>query len=364
MAPSLRRIATLLPDPAKRVITRARESLQRAIWALDPARRAALAHMQRITATRPLHLALETNDRCNARCVFCARRKLPQHDVTMEMDLFEKICGEYSDLGGGFLGFSPLLADPLLDRLLVDRVRLVKLSFPSITLHMFTNAIALPRLSDDDVLLLLRSLDHVNVSIGGLDAADYRTMFGVDQFENVWSSLQRLATLNAREGGHCKLLLHVRTHRTLESVFRSPTLAQLRDLGFICNDVINTFANWGGLVTRDDLPEGAGLHPVSSAPRPSTCLFPLTYLPILPDGTALGCGCMDAAEQLVVGDARTSTLREIWTGSSMDGLRDSFASGKLHPLCRTCTYYIPHEQVLGHPRLRRYNAGEDLWAGS
>jgi hypothetical protein len=64
-----------------------------------------------------------------------------------------------------------------------------------------------------------------------------------------------------------------------------------------------------------------------------------------------------------VGDEKVSTLREIWTGSSMARLRESFALGELHPLCRTCTYYLPHEQILGHPRLRDYRAGQDLWAG-
>jgi hypothetical protein len=44
-----------------------------------------------------------------------------------------------------------------------------------------------PRLFDEEVAFLVRSLDHVGVSIGGFDATDHRTVFGVEQFGGAWA---------------------------------------------------------------------------------------------------------------------------------------------------------------------------------
>ena len=125
------------------------------------------------------------------------------------MDAFEKICRDFEELGGGLLGLSPMMSDPLVDPFVIDRVKLVNARFTRIRLHMFTNLIGLTRFSDDEVLLLLNSLRHINVSIGGLEPGGYAEMFGVNKFDTVYASLLRLGKLNTTNGSNCQLILNV-----------------------------------------------------------------------------------------------------------------------------------------------------------
>jgi MoaA/NifB/PqqE/SkfB family radical SAM enzyme len=127
----------------------------------------AAAHMEALVEARPIQVNIETTTLCNARCTFCAYPKVSRPKSVMTMDVFEQICRDFEALGGGLLGLSPMMSDPLVDPFVVDRIRLVNEKFPTIRLHMFTNLIGLSRFLDDEVLLLLRSLRHINVSIGG-----------------------------------------------------------------------------------------------------------------------------------------------------------------------------------------------------
>ena len=328
------------------------------IYNLDGAK--ALRQMKEIIAERPIKIAVETYSLCNSQCVFCARRKLQPSRQLMSLDLFDKICSEYAAMGGGFLGFSPLLADPLLDPLLLERISLIRNCFPNIYPHLFTNGIALTQFSDDQLIEMLSLLDHIDISIGGLNRVDYRTMFGVDQFDKVNNSLHRLAKINERLSHRCRLALHIRTHRKRE-VVDSPELHKFLEIGYICNDIADEFSNWGGLVTEDDLPEGARLRRTDNSKCNISCAIPMIGMMIMPDGLVLGCGCMDAKEETSMGYLHESNLQAIWKGNAYNNLRSSFMRGKLYHVCVTCTYYVNSEDLLSHPGLKKFDPSKNFW---
>lgn len=330
----------------------------RRIYNLDGAK--TLRHMNEIIVERPIKIAVETYSLCNSLCVFCGRRKLRASRKLMSLELFERICSEYASMGGGFLGFSPLLADPLLDPLLLDRIRLLRKCFSNIYPHIFTNAIALTKLSDDQLIEVLTACDHIDISIGGLNRVDYRTMFGVDRFDQVSDSLNRLAKINENLACPCKLALHIRTHRRRE-VVNSPVLRKFMDLGYKCSDIVDNFSDWGGLVTEKDLPEGARLKRTDNSKRNVPCIVPMIGMMIMPDGLVLGCGCMDAKEETSMGYLHESSLRSIWKGNAYSNLRSSFAKGKLYPVCMTCTFYSNSEYLLSHPGLKNFDPSKNFW---
>ncbi|MDR1826904.1 MAG: hypothetical protein LBR29_01085 [Methylobacteriaceae bacterium] len=134
---------------------------------------------------RGTNLNLETVNVCSAACVFCASRKFKRRKQLMSMALFQKICCDYKDMGGGWLGFSPVMSDPLLDDLLFDRIRYVQDKGFGFTLHMFTNAIKFKSYSDDELRFVLKSLDMINISLAGPTPESYKLMYGVNQFNNV-----------------------------------------------------------------------------------------------------------------------------------------------------------------------------------
>ena len=322
--------------------------------------RAITHHMEEIASRRPIQITLETHSNCNARCVFCARRKIQPTNQTLPMPLFEKVCREYEEMGGGSLGFSPLISDPLLDPYLLERIKLVKEKFPSIKTNFFTNAIGFPKFSDEEISFILSTVQHINISIGGFNRDDYKAMFGVDCFEKVWKSLERLSSLRQNLKSPCSLNLHIRTHRKNE-VIQSPKLKELLDMGYACGDILDEFSNWGGLVTQDDLPQGAKLIETDNTHCSTPCLIPMMNLLIMPDGSALACACMDANEVLNVGDVTQSSLKEIWTGEKMRSLRDSFRNKNLPNICKKCSYYTPYDDVFSSPGLKNYQPSESFW---
>jgi len=319
-----------------------------------------LKHMRGIIALRPIMLNLETYSVCNAKCVFCARRKLPQSKELMPMDLFKRICSEYKAMGGGYLGFSPLLADPLLDPLLLERIGIIRESFPTVSAHLFTNGIAFQKFSDDQLIEILTGLKYINISLGGLDKDSYKIMMGVDQFKTVWESLGRLSRINQKLGGVCKLTLHIRTHQIRETI-KSPALVKLRESGYECSDIMNAFSSWDGLINQEDLPKGATLIKRNNSGCKIPCLIPMSYMTVMPDGRVLACGCIDAKESTRIGHLDNSTLMEIWQGPELKALRDSFISGNLYPVCKHCGYYKNYEVMFSQRGFKNFDPSRNLW---
>jgi len=278
----------------------------------------------------------------------------------MSLDLFKRICNEYSAMGGGYLGFSPLLADPLLDPLLLERIGIIGKDFPAILPHLFTNGIALQKFSDSQLVEILTKLKHVDISLGGLTRDEYKAMMGVDQFEIVWESLERLSRINQKIGCVSKLALHIRTHKIRETM-SSPLLTELKESGYDCNDVMNAFSDWDGLITKEDLPKGAALIRRDNTKCKAPCFIPMSYMVVMPDGRVLACGCIDAKESTLIGNLDDSTLTEIWQGSELKALRSSFISGRVYSVCRSCGYYRNYEALFSRRGFKNFDPSQDLW---
>jgi 2-iminoacetate synthase ThiH len=79
------------------------------------------AHMEEIVEARPIQVNIETTTLCNARCTFCAYPKVSRPKAVMTMEMFGKFCRDFEALGGGLLGLSPMMSDPLVDPFIMDR---------------------------------------------------------------------------------------------------------------------------------------------------------------------------------------------------------------------------------------------------
>lgn len=326
---------------------------------LSPKRRAAFGHMKKMIDARPLCLSVETHSNCNSRCVFCVRRKIPPTNETMSMALFEKICSEYSQMGGGYFGFSPLLADPLLDPQLLERVRLIKDRFKNIIPHIFTNAIAIKRYSDDELKFLLSAMDHIDISVGGFNEQDYQTMFGVNQWASVREALYRLAGLNGSAGSRCTLHLHIRTNKK-DEILRSDELGSLRAVGYGIDDICDAFSDWGGQLTGAELPAGATLRQARNT-NPNPCFVLFYGMLVMPEGSVLACGCMDGNETLVIGNANDETLSAIYHGEPRTKILAAFNSGDIPKICSTCSFYSPYNRAISNPKLVKYDYSKSFF---
>jgi len=324
--------------------------------------------LKSILDERPLYLSIETTNICNARCVFCAYPKMRRKKRTMSADLFEKIVRDYDDMGGGAIGLTPIVGDVLLDGQLVDRLRLLRRS-PSITHVCFTtNGIAWDRWSDEDREFLLENVSAINVSLGGLDAASYRAMFAVDRFARVRTAILDICERKKSGGLSVEIHLLFRVSQPIDELLADPRTDEFRREEINSISGLNRFANWGGLIRPEELPDGARLIQVETSPdrvrshKKNPCFVYYLTPEITCDGMVSACGCMNAeAEELILGDVNTDHLADIWRGDARRRLMNAFGTDALSPICRQCSYYEDGEKFIRQAQLARFEIGDQPW---
>lgn len=331
---------------------------------------AALRNMNSILAERPLDINIECTNFCPMHCVFCPNHKAGRAKSVMDMALFGKICRDFYDLGGGAVGISAMQSDLFSDDLLKQRLLELSNYRDLFRVHSTTNLIGAARLDDADLELFLRTLSHLEISIGGLSREEYLTMFGVNGFDVAVAQLRRVARLVEAKDIPITLDLSIRTNSIwslglariarLAVPVRSTLLAELEKTYNIHN-VINQFFSWGGLITQDDLPKGARIKLVDNSSKRMDCAIPWATLSVNTDGRVIGCGCIDWGARHVIGDMREQGIAEIWQGEAARNFRLSFSRGDIKDICLDCSLYAPRDRVFSNPRLVRYRVTDGLY---
>jgi MoaA/NifB/PqqE/SkfB family radical SAM enzyme len=300
---------------------------------------AQVQRLRSMTREAPLLLRIETINVCNAACSFCSYTAMKRKKRVMSMALFEKVVKDYADMGGGPVTLTPLQGDALLDPHLLERIRILEANPKINQITLTTNAIALERYSDDDIRYLLKALDVIQLSIGGLDAETYKTVYAVDRYEKVRQSMERLLELKQSVPQHAAIAFAFRTNDwRFELRFRRQ-IKELRQRGVFVSHLW-AYSNLSGLVKSDkerNLVVADGPSKLEGA-----CIHPSVNMAVLSDGTVTACGCADIeGSGLMLGHVEKDSLSAMWSGAKRKGLLDSFEKGKPPAMCRRCASYEP-----------------------
>ena len=310
---------------------------------------AQVGRLQAIIRETPLLLQVETTSVCNSACIFCAYRSMKRKKGVMDMELFKKIVKEYAAMGGGPVSLTPIMGDALLDPHLLGRLQVLQ-SHPEINqITLTTNAIALNRYTDEEVIKLLSALYCMQISIGGLDAANYKAMYGVDRFSQVKQAVDRIVTLKDTISQPANITLAFRTSDwKFESHFKKQIDEYKKKGVFVSH--ISMFMNYAGTVACD---EAKDLVIAESPGRKCrTCVSVGLSLAICQDGTITACGCVDfEGDKLTIGHAGKENIAKVWTGQKRLEILESFKQGKLFPICQQCSAYTP-DTVYASPCFR------------
>jgi MoaA/NifB/PqqE/SkfB family radical SAM enzyme len=291
----------------------------------------------RLKSTLP-SLTIETTNICNADCIFCAYQFQERPTGVMDQGLFRKIIDEYVELGGGRLGLTPTVGDPLVDKHLIERIRYAR-SRPEITLiGMYSNMISLGRVGADN--LARSGINEIVVSISGLEAAQYKRVYRSDMYGQVMANLRAFIAANRAAGNPVDFRLEMRVDRPLGEVTRYPDYLEIAAaIGADKIGVKFRYDDWSGRITPEMLSGGMKIRshiPARISPCSELFSGPMIYW----DGRVGACGCRDInASDLIIGDVRRQHLGEIWFGSEINKLRDEFLSDKIQPICDTCKHY-------------------------
>jgi O-antigen chain-terminating methyltransferase len=288
---------------------------------------------------RPIMLFCETVNICNADCVFCPYSAQTRPRGFMTSGLFEAVLAQYCQIGGGHLTLTPMVGDALVDRLWMERIRLLAGTRERITPSITTNLYGLDRYSDREVAEMLRVLARIHVSCYGVTADECEAITRRRSFDRFLTQLRRLLRLRQASAAKCEVrigfrLLKPRATDELEAFLRE-------QLGVVLPfGATTTYANWGNSM-HGTLP-GEAMW-VADRTNQSACIMLPLAMQIYWDGRVSACSCCDydSSSQLYLGDLTQQSLSEVFNSAASREIWRAHETGCLQPICRNCTFHVP-----------------------
>ncbi len=120
----------------------------------------------------PSVMMIENTNHCNAECVMCPRELLSRKGGFMDLGLFEKIIREVSGLKRKPVTHLHGFGEPMLDKLLPERIRLAK-AYGITHTYIVSNASLLS--PETSRKIIDAGLDKMKVSFYGTDEESYNT---------------------------------------------------------------------------------------------------------------------------------------------------------------------------------------------
>lgn len=281
---------------------------------------------------------IETTNICNAKCIFCAYQYQTRATGVMDMGLFRKIIAEFVECGGGNVGFTPTVGEPLVDKHIIERIRYARRHPEIKNISMYSNMLTLHKLGAE--ALATSGITSLTVSTSGFDKEMYLRVYRSTSYEQMLANVIEFAEVNNRLGRPVNFNIDMRVDRPLHEVLSYPDHQKVAAVVGVENIGVKfRYDSWGGKIKQEELTGNMKLRR-NLRPRWSPCteLFmgPMVYW----DGKVGGCNCRDVdASELVVGNVRDQHLADIWFGPELQRLREEFTTPKIKNLCKSCTHY-------------------------
>lgn len=262
---------------------------------------------------------LEVIGACNLKCGHCPRDDTARDQGAMSMDLYKKLLVQVPKTTEVRLFLS---GEPFLDKHLADRVKLATASGHKTLIH--SNATKVTPIKALEVIE--QGPTTISVSIDGATPAAYEFMRPPGKFEDARNGVTAL--LDARD------YLASSTRIVLQTIVPYPTPLNSNS-GM--TDLVDRFDkvyvrhphNWAS----DGSVEGAAPSNYSA----QTCYFLDISMSIQSNGMVVPC-CACLNEEHVMGDANTTSLRDIWA-AEFQRFRTFQRDRKPLPVCSDCERY-------------------------
>ncbi|MFA7158694.1 MAG: radical SAM protein [Kiritimatiellia bacterium] len=305
----------------------------------------------------PFRIWIETASCCNLRCVMCPNRELAaSRKGLMDIGLFRKIIDECRDFASDV--YLHHRGEPLMNPALFDMIAYARAAGLKTRFH--TNGTLLDETKARR--LLEAGPDLVSFSFDGFSRELYEQVRAGASFETTLANIIRLAGLR-RQMGLLKPYIVVEKIR-----FRKPAAPVDAAQAAVTESRLRA-AGVDEIIEKEEYEWAVETAPDLNRPRPgSVCTFPWYAMVVCADGTVTPCP-QDFYAAMRMGNARESSLRDIWNGPGYQDLRRNLA-GNLPSLalCRKCdrlcrktfaglplqymaTFLIDH--ILGYGRLRK-----------
>lgn len=297
---------------------------------------------QRITLPFPLNLDIETTTRCNLSCPMCPRTDLVNEgkftdNGFLSREDFARIIDQGVLYGAKAIKMN-YLGEPLLHKDVAWQVRYAK-EKGILDVLMNSNGSALTE--DNARKLLEAGIDGIFISMDAANPKLYEQQRVGARLGRTIDNVYRLVQLRAKIRPSCKIRVSMVMYEG--QVWRDQ-LQALRTM-------------WAGLVDSvshvDFHDRGSeSLGHVYDPVEGFSCAHPFQRMVLKNNGNVTVC-CNDSRDELVAGNWRTQTLKDIWDGPVFTEVRTKHAADKYYDIdmCKRCAAPFNTEQVAKRGKL-------------
>jgi len=278
----------------------------------------------------PAEIQIQTITTCNAACIMCPYPEVSTEFAfdRMEEQLYDRILEECAR-EPGLRRIEPfLMNEAFTDSRIIDWIARAKRKVPHAMVTVTTNGAPLvPKVTDR---LVRSGLDAIWFSFNGATRDTYEKIMGVP-YDRVKANIDYL--LEVRPPSLQVFVNMIETGMMAPEIAANIRYWQTRGVQAGSSPLVNRAGNVRNFEELRYTPQGA--LPVR------TCELVFYKMYILASGDVVLC-CMDWRRQVLLGNVRRQTLREIWNGEAYRRVRRLHVEGedRMIDLCRSCSYTL------------------------
>ena len=287
-----------------------------------------------------LGLNIETINICNANCIFCAYQYQKRPTGTMDTKLFETLIADYAKIGGGLLGLTPTVGEPLADTEIVERIKYAR-SFKEIKqIGFFSNLISLGLHNLND--FINSGITSITVSTSGLDESMYKRVYRSVQYQKMYNNLTNLLIANKKNNYPINIVIDMRSDKSLNETTNFKDYKNILKYSSKDNFFYKfRYDDWIGKIKQSDLIGRMKIRNMFSSLRfrISPCFEYFNGPMVYWNGDVGICGCRDVdAKELIIGNIKNTSIKDIWYNSKHLDYLNNFIK-RTPEICKKCTHY-------------------------
>ncbi len=274
--------------------------------------------------SRPPVVDIGTTNMCNANCIMCPHSKLK--DIgTMEIGQYKKIIDDCAKFKVKIITLS-FFGEPLLDKTLIEKIEYAKSK--NIFVAFYTNTSLLNKTWASK--LLKSKLDSITISFDSNNKETYEKIRRGLKFDIVKKNILNLIKLRKEKDSKLKINLVVVELEENKDEIKSFYKEWEKKVDSI--NIIN-MRNWASAIDKKGTEES--FHYRGNKRSPCALLWQKMVVDWNSDVVLC---CDDYSHQIVLGNLKNQTIKQIWKGDKLKEIRKQHLNGEFHkiPLCSGC----------------------------
>jgi len=271
----------------------------------------------------PRLVAIETTNRCNAKCKFCPNSSLARNRRLMSDELFAKIIQDCKAFP--LPAIEPFLqGEPFMDPKIIERLAYINEQLPNTALRLYSNGAALTEAKSDQLRSL--NVDKLYISLNTINKERYEDIVGLP-FERTMQNIRALASRSSKGPVAKKITLRL-------TLVNETTLEEVEAFKRLCCE-LNVYPMTVGLFNyKGDI--------ASDLPVPDYPCEHIDRLDIMSNGYTTLC-CMDQEGEYGFGSIIDKSVLEVFNNAKARRVRTMHRCGrrdKCEP-CDRCNLFWP-----------------------